>query len=41
MGELTLSGVTKTFGTVDVIKGVDLAVREGEFCVFVGPSGCG
>jgi multiple sugar transport system ATP-binding protein len=41
MGELTLSGVTKTFGSTDVIKGVDLSVREGEFCVFVGPSGCG
>ncbi len=41
MGELALSGVTKTFGTVDVIKGVDLSVAEGEFCVFVGPSGCG
>ncbi len=41
MGELTLTGVTKTFGSTDVIKGVDLSVREGEFCVFVGPSGCG
>ncbi|MCE2749931.1 MAG: ATP-binding cassette domain-containing protein [Rhodobacter sp.] len=41
MGALTLTGVTKSFGTVDVIKGVDLTVQEGEFCVFVGPSGCG
>jgi len=41
MGALTLRGVTKSFGTVDVIKGVDLTVQEGEFCVFVGPSGCG
>jgi len=41
MGALTLKGVTKSFGTVDVIKGVDLTVQEGEFCVFVGPSGCG
>jgi multiple sugar transport system ATP-binding protein len=41
MGALKLTGVTKSFGTVDVIKGVDLTVREGEFCVFVGPSGCG
>jgi len=41
MGALTLKAVTKSFGTVDVIKGVDLAVQEGEFCVFVGPSGCG
>ena len=41
MGALTLSAVTKAFGTVDVIKGIDLTVEEGEFCVFVGPSGCG
>ncbi len=41
MGALTLTAVTKSFGTVEVIKGVDLAVEEGEFCVFVGPSGCG
>jgi len=41
MGALTLKAVTKSFGTVDVIKGVDLSVQDGEFCVFVGPSGCG
>jgi multiple sugar transport system ATP-binding protein len=41
MGALTLSQVTKSFGKTDVIKGVDLEVKEGEFCVFVGPSGCG
>jgi len=41
MGQLTLKSVTKSFGPVDVIKGVDLEVKDGEFCVFVGPSGCG
>ena len=41
MGVLTLSQVTKSFGSTDVIKGVDLHVEDGEFCVFVGPSGCG
>ncbi len=41
MGNLTLSNVTKNFGTVAVIKGVNLTVEDGEFCVFVGPSGCG
>ena len=41
MGALSLSNVTKSFGKVDVIKGVDLEVKDGEFCVFVGPSGCG
>ena len=41
MGALTLTAVTKSFGSTEVIKGVDLAVANGEFCVFVGPSGCG
>jgi multiple sugar transport system ATP-binding protein len=41
MGDLTLTKVTKSFGATDVIKGVDLEVKDGEFCVFVGPSGCG
>ncbi|MFV0360067.1 ABC transporter ATP-binding protein [Tropicimonas sp.] len=36
-----LDGVTKSFGSVDVIRGVDMTVRKGEFAVFVGPSGCG
>jgi multiple sugar transport system ATP-binding protein len=41
MAELSLKNVKKTFGTTDVIMGVDLEVGAGEFCVFVGPSGCG
>ena len=38
---VTLRGVRKRFGSVDVIHGVDLAIEPGEFTVFVGPSGCG
>ena len=41
MATLQLEKVTKSFGTVDVIKGVDLDVADGELIVFVGPSGCG
>ncbi|AJY46265.1 ABC transporter ATP-binding protein [Martelella endophytica] len=41
MADLALRNVVKRFGEVDVIKGVDLEVRHGEFVVFVGPSGCG
>ncbi|MGZ5651205.1 MAG: sn-glycerol-3-phosphate import ATP-binding protein UgpC, partial [Usitatibacter sp.] len=33
--------VRKSFGSIDVIQGVDLTVKSGEFMVFVGPSGCG
>ena len=41
MSSIQLESVEKWFGDVQVIKGIDLAVADGEFCVFVGPSGCG
>ena len=41
MSALTLTNVSKSFGSVEVLKNIDLTVEEGEFTVFVGPSGCG
>ncbi|MDD9821289.1 MAG: sn-glycerol-3-phosphate ABC transporter ATP-binding protein UgpC [Gammaproteobacteria bacterium] len=41
MASLSLRGVGKSFGGVDVIHDVDLGIEDGEFVVFVGPSGCG
>ena len=41
MGSVTLRGVRKLFGSLEVIKGIDLTVDDGELVVFVGPSGCG
>ena len=41
MSSVELDKVTKRFGTVDVIAGVDLTVAKGEFVALVGPSGCG
>ena len=41
MTSVELSEIKKSFGSVDVIKGVDLSIKDGEFVVFVGPSGCG
>jgi len=43
--KLALQGVRKVFasaqGGIPVLDGIDLEVREGEFCAVVGPSGCG
>ena len=41
MGSIKLNSVEKWYGTAQVVKGIDLAIEEGEFIVFVGPSGCG
>src|SRR5436190_13776256 len=41
MASVTLSGVRKSFGSTEVVHGVDIGVEDGEFCVLVGPSGCG
>ena len=41
MSGVTLSNITKKYGEVQVIHGIDLEIKDGEFCVFVGPSGCG
>ena len=31
----------KSFGSTEVVHGVDISIADGEFCVLVGPSGCG
>jgi multiple sugar transport system ATP-binding protein len=41
MAKIELKNVTKSYGAVNVIKGIDLTIEKGEFMVFVGPSGCG
>ncbi|MDA7430113.1 ATP-binding cassette domain-containing protein [Primorskyibacter aestuariivivens] len=42
MANLKLTDVGKTYGgTVEVLKDINLDIKQGELIVFVGPSGCG
>ena len=41
MANLKLTKVKKAYGAVEVLHGIDLDIKAGEFVVFVGPSGCG
>lgn len=41
MASVELVGLHKNYGAVEVIKGLDLTIADGEFVVLVGPSGCG
>jgi spermidine/putrescine transport system ATP-binding protein len=38
---LRLEGVKKSFGTTEVLRGIDLSVNKGEFITILGSSGCG
>ena len=38
---LQTSGLAKSYGAVEVLRGIDIAMAQGEFLVLVGPSGCG
>ncbi len=41
MANVTLSDVSKSYGGLEVIEGLNLRIEDGSFTVFVGPSGCG
>jgi ABC-2 type transport system ATP-binding protein len=38
---VSLSGVTKTFGSVQAVRGIDLELQQGEIVAFLGPNGAG
>ncbi|MEP0522106.1 MAG: sn-glycerol-3-phosphate ABC transporter ATP-binding protein UgpC [Hyphomicrobiales bacterium] len=41
MARIELKDVAKCYGSVDVLRNVNLDIEDGEFVVLVGPSGCG
>ncbi|MGM4914747.1 ABC transporter ATP-binding protein [Rhizobium sp. 768_B6_N1_8] len=41
MSGLSINKVKKSFGSVDIIHGIDVEIADGEFVILVGPSGCG
>jgi len=41
MAKVEVKEVVKDFGQTKVLRGVDIAIEDGAFCVLVGPSGCG
>jgi multiple sugar transport system ATP-binding protein len=41
MADVQLRQITKRFGPVEVCRGIDLDIADGEFVTLLGPSGCG
>ncbi|PZQ50047.1 MAG: sugar ABC transporter ATP-binding protein [Rhodovulum sulfidophilum] len=41
MAHITLNEVSKSYGALDILKGISIEIGDGEMLVLVGPSGCG
>ena len=41
MAQVAIRNVSKAFGSVQVLHGIDVDIADGEFVALVGPSGCG
>ena len=41
MGAVNIENVRKSYGGLDVLRGVSIEIAQGEFVILVGPSGCG
>ena len=41
MSDITLEGISKSYGDLQAVDDVDLSIRDGELLCLLGPSGCG
>lgn len=41
MASIEINGIRKSYGALEVMHGVSLSIKDGEFIALVGPSGCG
>lgn len=41
MAEISFSNLSKNYGSIEVLRNINLYIEDGEFIVLVGPSGCG
>src|SRR5210317_843270 len=41
MANLKINDINKNFGNTEVLKGINLDIKDGDFLVLLGPSGCG
>ncbi|MDX0635762.1 sn-glycerol-3-phosphate ABC transporter ATP-binding protein UgpC [Sinorhizobium medicae] len=41
MAGIRIDSLRKAFGQLEILKGIDLDIADGEFVCFLGPSGCG
>ena len=41
MADLQLENISKSYGEIEVLRNINLEIKQGELIVFVGPSGCG
>ncbi|UTV99446.1 sn-glycerol-3-phosphate ABC transporter ATP-binding protein UgpC [Marinomonas rhizomae] len=41
MANLVIDNVKKRYGETEILKGINISIKAGEFLILVGPSGCG
>lgn len=41
MGSISIKDIKKKFGRAEILKGINLEIKDGSFTIILGPSGCG